>query len=46
MTAGPTTSSPYSEQIAGALGTAHLADALHLDVKPSNILITDYDDPH
>ncbi|WP_063007213.1 protein kinase domain-containing protein [Nocardia kruczakiae] len=32
-------------KIAGALETAHRADILHRDVKPGNILITDYGEP-
>ena len=32
-------------KIAGALETAHRADILHRDVKPGNILFTDYGEP-
>ncbi|QSE81038.1 serine/threonine protein kinase [Rhodococcus koreensis] len=32
-------------KIAGALETAHLGAALHRDVKPANILLTDYGEP-
>lgn len=32
-------------KIAGALETAHLAGILHRDVKPANILLTDYGQP-
>ncbi|MFI7529285.1 protein kinase [Nocardia salmonicida] len=32
-------------KMAGALETAHRADILHRDVKPSNILISDYNEP-
>lgn len=32
-------------KVAGALETAHRADVLHRDVKPGNILITEYGEP-
>jgi ATP/maltotriose-dependent transcriptional regulator MalT len=32
-------------KLAGALETAHRADILHRDVKPANILLTDYGEP-
>ncbi|PBC39575.1 protein kinase [Rhodococcus sp. ACS1] len=32
-------------KMAGALETAHRVDVLHRDVKPSNILLTEYGDP-
>ncbi len=32
-------------KMAGALETAHRAEVLHRDVKPANILLTDYDEP-
>ena len=32
-------------KIAGALETAHCNDTLHRDVKPANILLTDFDEP-
>ncbi|WP_433667073.1 protein kinase domain-containing protein [Nocardia sp. CA-136227] len=32
-------------RIAGALETAHRADVLHRDIKPGNILLTDYGEP-
>ncbi|MGV9822920.1 protein kinase domain-containing protein [Nocardia xishanensis] len=32
-------------KLAGALETAHCADVLHRDVKPANILLTDYGEP-
>ncbi|MET8428745.1 protein kinase [Nocardia sp. NPDC004860] len=32
-------------KIAGALETAHRADVLHRDIKPGNILLTDYGEP-
>ncbi|WP_213574197.1 protein kinase [Rhodococcus sp. USK13] len=32
-------------KMAGALGTAHHLGILHRDVKPGNILLTDYDEP-
>ncbi|WP_166556044.1 protein kinase domain-containing protein [Mycolicibacterium sp. CBMA 226] len=36
---------PIAIKIAGALETAHRVGMLHRDVKPSNILITDYGEP-
>lgn len=33
------------ERIAGALAAAHAARTIHRDVKPANILVTDYDEP-
>ncbi|MFC0449913.1 protein kinase domain-containing protein [Rhodococcus jostii] len=32
-------------KVAGALETAHRRDVLHRDVKPANILLTEYDEP-
>jgi serine/threonine protein kinase len=32
-------------KVAGALETAHLRDTLHRDVKPANILLTEYGEP-
>src|SRR5690349_6923252 len=32
-------------KVAGALETAHIGGTLHRDVKPANILLTDYDEP-
>lgn len=35
----------FGVKLAGALETAHRLGVLHRDVKPGNILITDYDEP-
>lgn len=35
----------YGIKVAGALETAHLADMLHRDLKPQNILLTRFDEP-
>jgi len=41
----PSRSVSIAIKIAGALETAHRAGMLHRDVKPQNILMTDYDEP-
>lgn len=35
----------WGVKLAGALASAHRADILHRDVKPANILLTDYGEP-
>ncbi|WP_055475954.1 serine/threonine-protein kinase [Gordonia sp. HS-NH1] len=35
----------YGVKLAGALETAHRADTLHRDIKPGNILLTEYGEP-
>ncbi len=41
----PSRSVSVAIKIAGALETAHRAGVLHRDVKPQNILVTEYDEP-
>jgi len=41
----PSRSVSIAIKIAGALETAHRAGMLHRDVKPQNILVTEYDEP-